>query len=69
LEELAPLLKEIVVKGVADVREALRIFRIQMMEQVQRGIMKPRLSLDFAVLNPEAMEKSQKRLKSMLKGV
>ena len=28
LEELAPLLKEIVVKQVSDVREALRIFRI-----------------------------------------
>ena len=28
LEELAPLLKEIVIKGVDDVREALRIFRI-----------------------------------------
>jgi CTD small phosphatase-like protein 2 len=48
LEELAPLLKEIVVKRVPDVREALRIFRIQMMEQVQRGILKPQLSLDLA---------------------
>jgi CTD small phosphatase-like protein 2 len=28
LDELAPLLKEIVVKGIADVREALRIFRL-----------------------------------------
>ena len=28
LEELAPLLKEIVVKGISDVREALRIFRL-----------------------------------------
>lgn len=32
LEELAPLLKEIVVKRIGDVRDALRIFRIQMME-------------------------------------
>lgn len=32
LFELAPLLKEIVVKGVPDVREALKIFRMQMME-------------------------------------
>lgn len=31
LEELAPLLREIVVKQVDDVREALRIFRLQMM--------------------------------------
>lgn len=34
LDELAPLLKEIVVKGIADVREALRIFRLQMIDQV-----------------------------------
>ena len=34
LEELAPLLKEIAVRNVKDVREALRVFRIQMMEQV-----------------------------------
>ena len=31
LEELAPLLKQIVIKRFDDVREALRIFRIQMM--------------------------------------
>jgi CTD small phosphatase-like protein 2 len=47
LEELAPLLKEIVVKRVGDVREALMMFRIQMMEQVARGILKPQLSLDY----------------------
>ncbi len=28
LEELAPLLKEIVLKGVTDVRDALKVFRI-----------------------------------------
>ena len=48
LDELAPLLKEIVVKKIDDVRDALRTFRLQMMEQVQRGIMKPQLSLDYA---------------------
>ena len=47
LEELAPLLKEIAVKRVDDVREALRIFRIQMMAQIERGIAKPKLSLDI----------------------
>ncbi len=46
LEELAPLLKEIVVRGVTDVRDALRCFRIQMMDQVQRGILKPKLTLE-----------------------
>ncbi len=46
LEELAPLLKEIAVRGIRDVRDALRCFRLQMMEQVQRGILKPKLSLD-----------------------
>ena len=55
LEELAPLLKEIVVKGVRDVREALHIFRMQMMEQVQRGILKPQLTLDYPE-NPEELE-------------
>ena len=34
LEELAPLLKQIVLKRFEDVREALRIFRIQMMAQI-----------------------------------
>ncbi|TNV87572.1 hypothetical protein FGO68_gene2693 [Halteria grandinella] len=51
LDELAPLLKEIVVKRIGDVRDALRIFRIQMMEQVQRGILKPQLSLDYPSAN------------------
>jgi hypothetical protein len=46
LDELAPLLKEIVVKQVDDVREALRMFRLQMMAQIQMGINKPKLSLD-----------------------
>lgn len=48
LEELAPLLKEIVLKGVADIRDALKVFRMQMLEQVQRGILKPKLSLTDA---------------------
>jgi len=34
LDELAPLLKEIALRNVKDVREALRVFRIQMMEQL-----------------------------------
>ena len=34
LDELAPLLKEIALRNVKDVREALRVFRIQMMDQV-----------------------------------
>ena len=32
LDELAPLLKEIVSKGVKDVRDAPKVFRLQMME-------------------------------------
>eukprot|EP00347_Sterkiella_histriomuscorum_P005428 403356654 len=46
LEELAPLLRQIVQKQIPDVREALRIFRIQMTEQIQRGIEKPKLTLE-----------------------
>ena len=54
LEELAPLLKEIATRGIKDVREALKMFRIQMHEQVSRGILKPKLSLEGAeVENPE----------------
>jgi len=34
LHELAPLLKQIVEKKVKDVREALRKFRDQMLEQI-----------------------------------
>ncbi len=34
LDELAPLLKEIVIKGVKDVRDALKVFRNQMLDQV-----------------------------------
>ena len=45
LLELAPLLKQIVQKSVKDVREALRKFRDQMLEQIQRGIINPQLSL------------------------
>jgi CTD small phosphatase-like protein 2 len=32
LEELAPLLKEVAVRRVRDVRQALRVFRLQMMD-------------------------------------
>lgn len=46
LSELAPLLKEIVVKKWDDVRDALRKFRDQMIEQISRGITNPKLSLD-----------------------
>jgi len=38
LFELAPLLKQIVEKKVKDVREALRKFRDQMIEQIQKGV-------------------------------
>jgi Dullard-like phosphatase family protein len=46
LSELAPLLKEIVVKKCSDVRVALRKFRDQMIEQISKGITNPKLSLD-----------------------
>mmetsp|Transcript_28821 Transcript_28821/g.28531 ORF Transcript_28821/g.28531 Transcript_28821/m.28531 type:complete len:358 (-) Transcript_28821:7-1080(-) len=45
LQELAPLLKEIVEKECDDVRDALRQFRDQMMEQIARGVKNPKLSL------------------------
>lgn len=48
LSELAPLLKEIVKKQVNDVRDALRKFRDQMLEQISKGIQNPQLSLDWA---------------------
>jgi hypothetical protein len=41
LSELAPLLKEIVKKNVNDVRDALRKFRDQMLEQISKGIQNP----------------------------
>ena len=46
LEELGPLLKEVVRKQVPDVRVALRKFRDQMMEQLEQGINNPVMSLD-----------------------
>jgi CTD small phosphatase-like protein 2 len=46
LDELGPLLKEIVKKQVLDVREALRRFRDQMMEQLERGVTNPVMTLD-----------------------
>ena len=46
LEELGPLLKEIVKKQVPDVRDALRRFRDQMIEQLERGVTNPVMTLD-----------------------
>ena len=46
LSELAPLLKQIVKKKVPDVRDALRRFRDQMLEQISKGVTNPQLSLD-----------------------
>lgn len=37
---------EITRKKVSDVRDALRRFRDQMMEQISKGIQNPQLSLD-----------------------
>ncbi|CAG9321761.1 unnamed protein product [Blepharisma stoltei] len=45
LYELIPLLKEIVIKKVPDVRVALRIFRDQVLRQFLKGISKPHLNL------------------------
>ena len=46
LLELAPLLKQIVNKKVPDVRDALRKFRDQMLDQISKGVTNPQLSLD-----------------------
>ena len=46
LSELAPLLKQIVKKNVPDVRDALRKFRDQMLDQISKGVTNPQLSLD-----------------------
>lgn len=46
LQELSPLLKEIVQKGAADVRDALSKFSEQMREQNELGIQHYHLSLD-----------------------
>jgi hypothetical protein len=46
LEELGPLLKEIVRKQCTDVRVALRKFRDQMIEQLEKGITNPVMTLD-----------------------
>ncbi len=46
LEELAPLLREIALRRVKDVRVALKQYRIQMQEQMERGISQPQLSLN-----------------------
>ena len=39
------MVAEIVEKKVKDVREALRRFRDQMLEQIQKGVTNPQLSL------------------------
>ncbi len=49
-------MKEIAVRNVKDVRDALRVFRIQMMEQVTKGILKPKLSLAGGVIEVENPE-------------
>lgn len=41
LSELAPLLKQIVKKQVPDVRDALRRFRDQMLDQIAKGVTNP----------------------------
>ena len=41
LSELAPLLKQIVKKKVPDVRDALRKFKDQMLEQIAKGVTNP----------------------------
>ena len=46
LDELGPLLREIVRKQVPDVRIALRRFRDQMIEQLEKGITNPIMTLD-----------------------
>ena len=46
LSELTPLLLEVVRKQVQDVRVALRRFRDQMVEQLERGVKNPKMTLD-----------------------
>jgi len=46
LQELAPLLKEIVNKQVPDVRIALKKFREQMLEQFSKGVTHPTFTLE-----------------------
>eukprot|EP01017_Pseudomicrothorax_dubius_P032039 TRINITY_DN4154_c0_g1_i10.p1 TRINITY_DN4154_c0_g1~~TRINITY_DN4154_c0_g1_i10.p1 ORF type:complete len:147 (+),score=37.38 TRINITY_DN4154_c0_g1_i10:57-497(+) len=47
LMELAPLLREIAGKKVLDVRDALRKFRDQMIENINRGVQQPHLHLSL----------------------
>jgi len=47
LEELAPLLIEIVRKKVPDIRKALKQFRDQMLRQIAEGVEIPHLNLDL----------------------
>lgn len=43
--ELMPLLREIVVRTVPDVRTALQKFRDKMIENIKRGCLQPHLNL------------------------
>jgi CTD small phosphatase-like protein 2 len=45
LKELSPLLKEIAIKQVKDIRQALRNLRDQMIKQIQEGVPNPHLNL------------------------
>jgi len=45
LMELMPLLKEIVIKNVPDVRLALQKFRDKMIDNIKRGCLQPHLNL------------------------
>ena len=45
LQDLAPLLKEIVTKKVSDIREALRKFRQKMIENIAKGMAAAHLNL------------------------
>jgi len=45
LKMTKPIALEIVEKRVEDVREALRRFRDQMIEQIKKGVQNPQLSL------------------------
>jgi len=53
LHELSPLLKEIAKRGVGDVRQALRDYRDQMIEQISAGIENPHLNLNLHIEGEE----------------
>lgn len=45
LFELAPLLVSISESNISDVREALKLFRVHMLEQMAKGVMNPTMYL------------------------